>query len=319
MADLPRRRNRREQWVLDVLKRSETPMDNNGNGTFGYRLQGRLAELLGHEDLEFTFQKRAARNGVELASPGSWVHDQLLHFAQEWGCVGRFYAPPLTDVDPLAVVCRRRNPGTPVECVERGYTLLLDFALRLSFYSEPPHEELVYIGWDQTQSRVLPRGVPRRFLTDADEMPRDELGPPPAVDAGKAFPFVWERLEEYVETKVHEIREEGRSRLDGDIDTLGRYYRQLIEEEKRLLKNRMGKRAQEEGAHRLDLLKLEWERRVKEETQRLEPQVVVRLAACAAVFLPVEKWAMNGGEEPFLWLDPRRGSSWVPQGPNQGV
>ena len=312
MGENGRRRSRREQWVLDVLERSGSARGVE-DGIYSYALEGRLAELLGREELEFTFQRRrAGRAGIELAASGSWLHDQLLRYAAEWGQSAVLHAPVGGDLHETGIK-RRRWTGTPGTVLERRYVPVYRFTFRVAFYGEPPGVELVEVVWDTGTGRRLARGIPARIEETLGETADPEVLPPTESDPQDAFRRAWEAVEVEVEARVRELQEEGQEKLDREIRSLERYYRQLIDEEKRLLKTRTGKAAREEAERKLDLLKLEWERRVKEETERFRPQVLARLVAAATVLFPAERRVLEGGggnEPEEVWIDPLRGECW---------
>jgi hypothetical protein len=127
-----------------------------------------------------------------------------------------------------------------------------------------------------------------------------------------------------VEARVRTIAETGRAAYEKKVEIVEKYYRQLLAEEKRLLKTRATKRGQEESRGKIDLLKLEWERRVKEETLRLEPQVVATLSAVARLWVPLERWTcrLNGGAPPRdrdIWVDLARAEAWDAPGAGNGT
>jgi hypothetical protein len=133
------------------------------------------------------------------------------------------------------------------------------------------------------------------------------------VDA--AFDAAWGVIQDEVAARIHAIQQEGRSAVAEKIATVERYYRQLLAEEKRLLKTRASRRSEQETRNKIDLLKLEWERRVKEETERLKPQVIANLCAVARAWVPLERWRCTlktpgGTGEKDIWLDLARGEAW---------
>jgi hypothetical protein len=167
--------------------------------------------------------------------------------------------------------------------------------------------------WDGGAGRRIARGIPARIDSTLGDTPDPEILAPESPDPTAAFGKAWEAVEEQVENRVLELEEEGREKLNREVASLERYYRQLIDEEKRLLKSRTGKQANEEAQRKLDLLKLEWERRVQEETERFRPQVMARLVAAATVHFPAELRELSGGapnEPAQVWIDPLRGDCW---------
>ena len=160
---------------------------------------------------------------------------------------------------------------------------------------------------------MIQRPVGRRSLFEARSEPEEGFAPPAPPDVAEAFRCAWEVVQDHVEARVGAIQRRGQETLERELSTVERYYRQLIEEEKAVLKGRGNKRAQEESRRKIDLLKVEWERRVKEETERLKPQVVANLSAAAQVRTPLERWSCLVGEGApprELWIDLARAEAW---------
>jgi hypothetical protein len=281
-------------------------------GVYTVRLGPELAEALRREELRLTFNKRLAGKDVELASPGSWLNDQLLQMARSRGRVTLGFLPPREDLDRAhAVGARRRLTIRLEEQVARRYGVLLQFSFRVSFYTQPLQEEVLHVLYDAERNRVLGRSVPPAALQGAPDT--DGFEPAPRVNVDRAFRTAWDAVQDAVERRVRTLEEEGRSDHQERLGTVERYYRQLIQEEKRLLKSHTARRAQEETRHKIELLKLEWRRRVKEETERLRPQVVAHLASVAEIRVPLELWRcreVKGGPGRSFWIDLARGESW---------
>lgn len=318
MADSVRGRiPARFRWMADLLERAGATHQESSDGVHTYALGTDLGEFLRRDTVHITFRKRAAdRDGVELASPGSWFHDQLLRFARERGRVAEGYLAPREDIDRENLLrSRRRGFRDIVELRERRYGTLLVFTFRVSFYSELSEEQLQHVTFDCERGRALRKPILRQLLETQPEAPTGDFAPPRKASIKKAFAAAWEVLESQVETRVREIREQGRPYLEEKVAQVEKYYRQLLAEEKRLLKSRASRRGQEESRGRIDLLKLEWERRVKEETERLKPQVVATLSAVGRVWVPLELWRCRlengqGTETRDIWLDLARNETW---------
>jgi hypothetical protein len=314
------RRGSRHRWVFEILDRAGAIPEDSEEGFYTYRLTDGLVDLLKRDRVTFTFRKRLAGNGVELVSPGSWLHDQLLAYARGRGRITRGFLAPRPDLDreQLAAARRRGFQGLS-ERLERRYGLVLVFTFRLAYYSDPPRETLETVAYDCERRRVMRRAVSRKTVCEASESPEETFGAAPKPDLDAAFGAAWEEIQDRVESRVHALQHEGREFLENELATVERYYRQLIAEEKRLQKSRSSKRGHEESRRKIDLLKLEWERRVKEETERLRPQVVVSLSALARLHVPLERWraavnGKNGLEDKELWLDLARSEAWEGSG-----
>ena len=315
----------RHRWVFALLRRAGCRVEPAREGVFTAYLADGLAGRLHRETVRFTFQKRlaAAQEGVELASPGSWMHDQLLRYARERGTVTVCFLPVRPDLDPESLLrTRRRGFRELIDRVERRFGTVLLFTFRITFYGEPPEETLVQVAFDSERGKVIHRPPARKTLLAGEPEPYDGFAPAPPADVEAGFRAAWEALQDRVEARVQERRSRGRPQREREIAVLEQYYRQLIEEEKRLMKSRSTRRGQEESRHRIDHLKLEWERRIQEETERLEPRVVAALSAVAQARVPLERWSCRigtegEGEEREVWIDLARADTWeAPRNPS---
>jgi len=309
--------NGRHRWVFDLLRRAGCRVWQEGEGVYAAQLADGLADRLGHEVLRFTFRKRlSGKDGVELAAPGSWVHDQLLRFAGDRGRVTTCFLAPRPELDrDLLLANRRRGFEERLELRERRYGTHFLFSFRLTLYAESPEETLVHVLFDAERGSVFGRPIARRTLLGGRADPEEGFSEAPPADLDRAFRRSWDALQDRVEAAVQGVRARARPAMDRELGTVERYYRDLIEEEKRLLKSRHTRRAQEENQRRIDHLKLEWERRVKEETERLEPSAVAHLSAVARIHVPLERWTCRiagegGGRVGDVWIDAARAEAW---------
>jgi hypothetical protein len=306
----------RERWILEALRHWGAVPEGGANGLIAFTLSGDLASFLRRGRVVLTFQKRLAAQGkAELASPGSWLHDQVLRFCRERGSVAEAYLPPRASLDVEAVVrLRRRGVVAVGEAQERRYGTVFLFTFRVSYYSDPAEEEILHVGVDAERRRVFQRAA-SRLLDAMENEPREGYSPPVSADVRAAFLLAWQAVEGEVEERVHALTEAGRVAYLRRIQTVETYYRQLLDEENRLYKSRSSRRGQEESRDRIDLLKLEWERRVKEESERLRPQVVVLLSAVSRLHTPLERRRCRIEdreirEERDVWVDLSRGEVW---------
>ena len=311
----------RHRWVFQVLERSGSTRIGEENGVYTYRVGADLAGSLGRKEIRFTFRKRqAAADGVELALPGSWLHDRLISYATSLGQVTRCYLRERPDLDREAVVKRRRRDYRAMDALqERRYGTMLLFSFRISFYAEPPRQSVWTVAFDCDRGRVIQRAPTARSLEEAWREPRRGLEPPPPVDAEAAFEAAWASLQNRVDETLQVMEREGRPYMEREIQAMERYYRQLIAEERRIEKTRASRKGQEESRRKIELLKLEWERRVKQETERLRPQAVARLSAVAEIHSPLERWTYRStegedGSPAEVWIDLARGDAWVETG-----
>jgi hypothetical protein len=296
---------------MEILERTGSKLENAGEGVFACALGEELARFLGRPVVTFTFLRRAAMNGrADLAAPGSWLHDQLLRFARDRGRVAAAYLEPRPDMDPRRLAAERLAARPEdLTLLEQRYGSLLVFTFRIFYYSDPAAEVLLHLGYDAERGRVARRGL-SRLLAEARPVVK-HAGPAP--DVGAAFAAVWSAVEDEVELRVRNLEEAGRTAYEARIRVVETYYRQLLYEEKRLMESRASRKGHDESKGRIDLLKVEWERRMKEEADRLRPQVVARLCAIAMLRVPLERWGREGDG---AWIDTARGETWMDHGTN---
>ena len=307
----------RYPWVASVLKRSGSTVESAAEGVLELNLGKDLADLLGRNRIKITFRKRSARiDGVDLASPGSWFHDQLIRYSRQRGAVAHGFLPVKKDLARESLV-RVRRPGlVRLDALkERRYGNILVFAFHLYYYSEPPEESIAHVTYDCDRSRADKRPLQNLLSRTAGVEPLESfsLGKRPKVR--EAYQTAWAAIQDRVEQKVHAIEQDGKALLDDRIATVERYYRQLLAEEKRHQKTRLSRKGHVESQEKIDLLKLEWERRVKEETDRLRPQVIANLSQIARIRPPLERWGCTiqkkGREvQREVWVDVARGETW---------
>jgi hypothetical protein len=205
----------RHRWVFEVLERAGCVLAREESGVYSVRLSRGLVGMIGREQVRIAFQKKlAAQDGVELASPGSWFHDQLMRYARERGRYTVGYLPPRVDLPRERILNLRRRGAVAAETLlEKRYGVLFLFSFRISFYSEPAQEDLRHLVFDCERGKVLRRPLPKRILENGGENVEEEFGPPPKADVRKAFRMVWDEVQHGVESAVHAIRQEGKSTL----------------------------------------------------------------------------------------------------------
>lgn len=312
----------RHRWIGNLLSRSGSVLESTEEGLFHYRLGPELAEQLSRDRITITFRKRIAeKDGVELASPGSWFHDQLLSHARKRGRVVEGFLSRKEGLEQESLCRSRRRGFLGLEDLrERRYGTILIFTFRISYYSEPAEEAVRHVVYDCERRRVTKRPVQRQLILAEADTPEGAFADPPKTNVRTGFAAAWEEVQDHVEARVHELQQEGRPAIEEKIRTVENYYRQLLFEEKRFLKTRSSRRGEQESREKIELLKLEWERRVKEETERFKPQVVAGLTAVARVWVPLERWRCSmeekgGRVEKDLWLDLARGEVWEAENP----
>ena len=108
------------------------------------------------------------------------------------------------------------------------------FTFRISYYSEPAKEEVRHLAFDCERGKVDKRPYHRQVLRASADGHLKEFKPSPRPDFDTALRAVWEVIQDEIEMTVHAIQQEGRAAVDEKIETVERYYRQLLAEEKKL-------------------------------------------------------------------------------------
>ena len=95
----------RHRWVFEVLQRAGCSVASGDTGVYSVQLSPGLVDMVGREEVRIAFQRRlAARDGVELASPGSWFHDQLVRYTRERGRYTISYLRPRPEASPERIL-----------------------------------------------------------------------------------------------------------------------------------------------------------------------------------------------------------------------
>lgn len=288
-------------------------------GLARYELDDPLAGRFGRDLLLLTFQSSVAAHHpeAELISAGSFMYDLILRLVREQGRAASGWLKPDLTLDAPARILKAapRLAGRRLGRVREAWGSVYLFTFRLGFHLDIPHERLYTVRVDLEQGRVRHDVHPWR-LVDAAGPPPDDAAPADARDAERAFRLGWERVEEELARLTDRYRQQGESRLNEEIRTIENYYRQLIDEERSLRELRTGRpAAREESDRRIELLKLEWDRRVAEEKRRFSPEVRVELSCALRLATPLARWRAAAGatrREPAVdfWIDCHSGDVW---------
>lgn len=316
---------RLEELIRDSLAALGGEELERSGGVSSYRLGPELARHLGREELRITFSAGVAAHSpdVELISAGSYLYDLILRLVRESGRSAMGWLPADPGLDAPAAIRRAaaRQQGRRFSRIKRAWGSTFLFSFRLGFHFDTPHEKLLTIRVDLERGRVRPEPHLWSLLDAARPHPPEGAGPGGRVQPEKAFRLAWERVEEEVARLTEKYRRQGLARQAEDLQTIEHYYRQLIEEEKRSREQRHTRRARNEAEERIELLKLEWDRRIAEEQSRLLPAVSVSLSCAACLRVPLEKWRAH--PEPGrrdaadFWVDAHSGDVWPAQPPGK--
>lgn len=314
-----------EQLIRQSLRSLSAIELESGDGVHRYELVDGLAERLGRREILITFSARTAANraDVELVSAGSYLYDLILRLVREKGRAAAGWLAPLPDLDAPAAIHRvaPRLKGRPLKRLKAGWGVIYLFTFRFGFHFDSPHEKLYTVRVDHDGERVRHDVQPWRLIEPATPEAPLEWGPLPRVDPERAFRFAWDKVEEEISRLTARYGQEAELLLRDEIRMVEQYYRQLIEEEKRSREQKNTRRGREESEQKIELLKLEWDRRVAEEKKRLRPEVAVTLSCAAYLRTPLERWRClprPGTREAVteFWVDAHSAEAW-PARPNR--
>lgn len=308
-----------EQLIRQSLRALQAEEVESADGVHRYRLMDGLKERLGREEILITFSARTAaqRSDVDLVSAGSYLYDLILRLVRERGRAAAGWLPVAPGLDPAAAILKvaPRLKGRSMKPAKRSWGVVYLFTFRFGFHFDTPHEKLYTVRVDHDGERVRHDVHPWRLVESAAPDSPDATAAEPRVDPERAFRFAWEKVEEEVARLTARYGQEAEEQLREEIQTVELYYRQLIEEEKRVREQKNTKRGREESEQKIELLKLEWDRRVAEEKKRLRPEVTVVLSCAAYLRTPLERWkcAPRSGTREALaefWVDLHSGEAW---------
>lgn len=308
-----------EQLIRQSLRALDAEELESAEGVHRYRLLDGLKERLGRDEILITFSARTAaqRADVDLVSAGSYLYDLILRLVRERGRAAAGWLPAQPGLDAPAAILKvaPRLKGRAMKPVKRVWGVVYLFTFRFGFHFDTPHEKLYTVRVDHDGERVRHDVHPWRLVETATPETSETLGAAPRVDPERAFRFAWEKVEEEVARLTARYGHEAEKQLSEEIQTVEHYYRQLIEEEKRVREQKNTKRGREESEQKIELLKLEWDRRVAEEKKRLRPEVTVVLSCAAYLRTPLERWkcAPRAGTREAMaefWVDLHSGEAW---------
>jgi len=286
-----------------------------------YRLEDDLATRFGRDDLFVTFNSSVAahRDDVELVTAGSFMYDLILRLVRERGraAAGWLVPDPGLDAEAAIVKAVPRLEGRSFTAGREVWGSIFLFSFRLGFYFDTPHEKLYTVRVDVERRRVRHETHPERLLEAAGPPPPEEAAasPAPAPEPEKAFRMAWGRVEEEVARLTARYQGQGQEEMEEEIRTIETYYRQLIDEEKRVRLQKNTRRGRDESDERIEMLKLEWDRRIAEEKSRFSPDVSVVLSCASCLRTPLAKWRARPGRGSRetavdVWLDRHTGEAW---------
>jgi hypothetical protein len=278
-------------FLEDFLASQGVVTERKGENLLMVRPPRRLISAIGAKELVLAFNLRGVQEDPrsELGTVGNPVFDRILELARASGRVGQRFEvapdPPRKPPDPaehFQFHGRGLKVGPPTPTYSPTYFLVI----RIEYSLEDLPDELEIIPVDGVSLQPLAQtpelaeyweslareAAPGRALQPAFPVP------PPVVRASLRL------LEKRLRKRVARIRRESEEHLNHESESIGNYYRQLIEE----TRNAGRRWALPAGGReeRIRLLQLDWKRRVEEAQQYWHPSLDVRLAAVAAAQRP---------------------------------
>jgi len=233
-----------------------------------------LRELLGPERLVLALSPRGLHEhpDSELATAGNPVFDRLLGLAATPGAGGVRFEAASGDTGA--------SHGKPV------YLPIYLFLFHLAYSREELADELECVAIDGVS------GTPIASLPDVvDYWGSLAVEPEAGRAAARAFPVrplvvraALSTLERRLRKRVGRLQEGSEAHLATELDSIQRYYGQLIEEARQ-----SGKRwsvGPDERAERVRLLQLDWKRRTEQAQELWLPRVDVQLLGVGAAQRP---------------------------------
>jgi len=262
-----------------------------GENLLKVRFPRRLTTTVGVRDLVLAFNLRGVQEDPhsELGTVGNPLFERILELARQAGRVGeRFQPVPSIQgslPDPRSVY---RIPegalgsGEP----EPTYTPLYYLLFRTEYSLEEQADELEIVPVDGISHQTLPQTPElteywERLSTEPvkPRAPRPAFPLPQTVlKAGMAM------LERRLRRRLARIRRDSEAPMERETESIGNYYRQLIEETRNSSRRWTLTPAQRED--RIRLLQLDWKRRIEEAQQAWRPRIDVTLTSVAAAQLP---------------------------------
>jgi hypothetical protein len=308
-----------EDLIRTSLRSLGAEEAERGGDITRFRLGDELAGRFGRPELAITFRPAVAAHheDVELVAAGSFLYDLILRLVKEKGRAASGWLPvdPELDVEARLRKAVPRLAGRTLARQREEWGTIYLFTFRLGFYFDMPHERLYTVRVDWESGRVRHDVHPWRLVNAAGPPTEGAPGTPSGPEPEKAFRMAWVKVEEEVEHLTEKHRQGARARLEEEVHTIEAYYRQLIDEEKGVREQRVTRKGREESDAKIEMLKLEWDRRVLEEKRRLTPEVTVSLSCALKLRTPLEKWRARAARGPKtvaadFWIDRHTGDVW---------
>jgi len=309
-----------EELIRVSLKSLGAEETERSEGITRFRLDAELASRVGQEGLNITFRPAVAAHhpDVDLVSAGSFLYDLILRLVRERGRAASGWLPTDELIQPEERIHKAvpRLAGRALTRVKSGWGTVYLFTFRLGFYSDLQEERLYSVRVDWESGRVRHDVHPWRLVNAAGPPPPGAPATPDGIEPEKAFRMAWVKVEEEVVRLVDKQRRQTQERLQGEVETIETYYRELIAEEKLFREQRITRKGREESDSKIEMLKLEWDRRVLEEKRRLLSEVKVSLSCALKLRTPLDRWRAKtppGRREPMVdyWIDRHSGEVWT--------
>jgi len=244
-----------------------------------------------HLRLAFSPKAQGTAPDTELLSVGHPLLDRILDLCRSQGRFSKRFEPVPKK--------RGRRPtlgsapdleegwewGEPVEAYRP--LVCLAFVINVSTMEAP--DELETLLLDPWTGEHLGEGAGEiRAWSEETEEPAAGRRVLPLPDMDVVLKWGLALLDGKIHKRVARVKGRHRGELQGEVENIETYYRQMIEE----LRNgsRRDHLTAAEREEKIRVLQLDWKRRIQEATEYLRPRITVRLSAVGILYRPC--WAL---------------------------
>jgi len=319
-----------KSFLLSLLRLEGMKPRRRSNGIYVVRLTPEWESRLHRKTLRFTFDRETAceHADAELMALGSPVLDAFVEAVKSSPRWVKRYAPVRHRWSVRS--CERRLDSTNfaplVKAEKNTYACYFRLTFMVSYTGIESGRRLVAFAYDPFSERLSegathPRGEDSFMSAPARSIPL-EVG---EQELQKIVHRCVGKLKRRFRSTLARLQAESRKALDEESMRLSRYYQDLIweEQEKDLRISRLKPAYPQRVAEKTRELKLEWERRLALERERLLPSLSIRLVGVEMTAIPVKRLRILVREHPevppaFAYYDLFRGVLGRPRCPACG-
>lgn len=292
-------------FVTEVLTSHGAKTEEKSTNLLTVHAPADLAERLGTNQLLLAFNQRGLQEDPtsELATVGNPVFDRVLELALRSGSFGeRFQRTPKEGVgapDPAQHL--EVDPGMAIGDPVEVYTPLLFHVFRMKYSLEDVQDDLEIIAVDWVSGEALGRSpdlvdlwlgletTPTRGRIVCPALPVPEALLQTALDT----------LEHRLRRRSGRLRKAADAHMESETENIRSYYQQLIEETRGSIRRSASARTLESREEKIELLQLDWKRRIEEAQRFWKPRVDIALVMVASMQQPRIAFPIQRPDEPM--------------------